>query len=364
MQQSMLFVNGVNTSFGGSGAESMRTWKKSFQGANIQYDYFHTVPNLGLPRGNIRYLIFLVIYFLPGSIFRFFKFPLFEFFYKLSVINVFLFYRVVCRGDFFKVVFSHHSSFYLSLIVPYFKRVFLIHDLMYVRVRSMGGSAMLQRICLNIELRIYRRAPHLLVLSYHEMRVLKKFLNNNISLIRCCDLDNVGYFTQKNHNYAVISDWRRSENIHGISQFLLKSNSDCSLARNFHLRIYGFGSNDLISRLSAQGVIQRLNITNGGIFNEMSEVNEMSVLVPIYHGAGIKRKTLEAIVNGRMVFGTKEAFIGIPRRLISKVSRVVTSMNDLGPICMRPSNEVFIKTLSDLRSIFLDISKALESDSI
>jgi hypothetical protein len=360
MQQSILFVNGVNTKFGGSGLESMKTWKKSFQRANFEYHIFDTVPNLCCEKRNIFYVMLLAIYFMPGSIFRVFKFPLFEFLYKVSVVNVILFSRLFYKSNDHVVVFSHHSAFYLSLIVPYLKRVFLIHDLMYVRVRSMGGSRIFQRICLNIELRIYRRAPHLLVLSYHEMRILKKFLNNKISLIRCCDLDFVGDDNKKNQSYAVISDWRRSENIHGISQFLLKSKSNCTAVYNYHLCIYGFGSNELISKLLAEGITSGLNISNGGVFKEMSELKEMNVLVPIYQGAGIKRKTLEALVNGRMVFGTKEAFIGIPRRLIYRVSKVVTSISDLDYVHMAPSNAVFTTVLSELSDIFMDISKELK----
>ena len=69
-------------------------------------------------------------------------------------------------------------------------------------------------------------------------------------------------------------------------------------------------------------------------------------------GAGIKRKTLEALCSGRMVVGTKGAFIGLPYWLISNVVLKVSSLHDLNNLPDIPAKAQFSIALQNLSKRF------------
>lgn len=228
---------------------------------------------------------------------------------------------------------------------------------MYVRSRSLGASRRLQRLLLNLELRIYRLAPTLLVQSYHEWRLLRRFLVNRIHLISCCDLDLVTASVDRRSGLAVISDWRRPENVHGATKFFSSSAAKAYDGGKLRLRFFGFGSKTLVERLATAGVSPRIDIADGGVFKELSNIAEGYFFVPIYQGAGIKRKTLEALSSGRMVVGTKAAFIGLPSWLIADVTYRVMSIGDLQALPDLPDELAFSKALSDLSRWFRGIGE-------
>ena len=353
----VLFVNGINTRFGGSVSESNRTWFNSFKKNDITFEVLNTVPFFGFGHKSRQYFFLLSIYFLPGTFFRLVKAEIFEFAYKLSPLMTtsFIWMMIVRRPR--RIIFSHHSAFYLALFCSRVKRIFLIHDLMYVRSRSRGGCRRLQRLFLNLELRIYRLAPTLLVQSYHEWRLLRYFLGNTVYLIGCCDLNLIAAPAEKIPSLAVISDWRRPENVHGAMQFFATA-----VARTYEgdvlcFRFFGFGSQTLVERLRAEGVSRNISMVNGGTFGKVSDISEGFFFVPIYQGAGIKRKTLEALGAGRMVVGTKAAFIGLPAWLLLDVTLHVTSITDLQVLPSLPKRSAFEKVLGDLAQIFHGIGE-------
>lgn len=353
----VLFINGINTGFGGSVAESNKTWLASFRKNGIAFKILNTVPHFGLTQKSRLYLMLLSLYFLPGTFFRLLTAPIFEFAYKLSPIVAVSFIRAMSTQRPRRVIFSHHSVFYLALFCSHAKRIFLIHDLMYVRSRSRGASRRLQRVFLNVELRIYRLAPTLLVQSYHEWRLLKHFLKNRVYLISCCDLNLAVAPVERRPGLAVISDWRRPENVHGASQFFSTSAAKSYEGPELCFRFFGFGSEALVERLATIGVSANINIANGGTFNKVSDITEGYFFVPIYQGAGIKRKTLEALISGRMVIGTKAAFIGLPAWLIANVTWRVTSIGDLLKLPRLPDEKAYSKALDDLSQRFHSIGE-------
>lgn len=63
------------------------------------------------------------------------------------------------------------------------------------------------------------------------------------------------------------------------------------------------------------------------------------IISPIFHGSGIKTKTIEALMYNRMVIGTKEAFVGIDKEDIEKIG-----------VCCETKEE-FIKTLTNRNNL-------------
>lgn len=355
----VLVVNGVNTGFGGAVAEVMRTWEASFRERNVSFERLETVPRFGYGKKSRSYLLALALYFLPGSIFRLWSAPVFELAYKLSPALILRFLRAQARLEPRTVVFSHHASFYLSLFTRRARRVFAIHDLLYVRAKSFGASRRLQRLTLAIELWVYRLSPEVLILSYQEWRVLKRFLGDRarVHLIGCYPLTVPASARPcRAGEFAVISDWRRAENVHGAVHFFSQGGAAAApMARDLRFRIFGFGSKLLAERLRSIATSPGITITDGGVFQDLSSIEEGYFFVPIYRGAGIKIKTLKALCDGRVVVGTRAAFIGLPPWILSEVTRRVTSLADLQRPGPAPSVEAFARALARLREVFQEI---------
>ena len=353
----VLFINGINTGFGGSVAESNKTWVASFRKNGVLFDVLDTVPRFSLTKKSRWYFLLLSLYFMPGTLFRIVTAPIFEFAYKLSPFVAINFIRIILTRRPRRVIFSHHSVCYLSLFCSRAKRIFLIHDLMYVRSRSKGASRQMQRLFFNLELSIYRLAPTLLVQSYHEWRVLRYFLNNRIYLISCCDLNSTTMPSKRRSSLAVISDWRRPENVHGATLFFSTTAAKTYDGKELSFRFYGFGSRALVDCLESIGVASNVVIDDGGTFKDVSDITEGYFFVPIYQGAGIKRKTLEALCSGRMVIGTKAAFIGLPAWLITDVTWCINTIDDFQALPSLPDEQTFDRALGGLSRRFCSIGE-------
>jgi hypothetical protein len=96
---------------------------------------------------------------------------------------------------------------------------------------------------------------------------------------------------------------------------------------------------------------------DGGVFNELTDIKEGYFFVPIYQGAGIKRKTLEALCAGRMVVGTKAAFIGLPSWMISEITCRVSTVGDLKRLPILPHKSEFERAMVSLSGKFLSIGE-------
>lgn len=334
MTQEILIVNGINTSKGGSGSHLLSTWTNSLDKHGKKYCVFNTVPIF--PKFSSAYFkkIILALYFMPGTFLRVFRLPLFELFYKISPFLIWNFVSIVRMRKPAHVLFSHHAVFFLSCFWKREKTHYIIHDLLYRRARSLGFNRRISKFVFWVECHIYRRAASLLCLSFQERRILSCFGFNRLQLISSYQLDGANYppETYDSGSVALVSDWRRHENIHGLAAFFdrpcEKHEEVAGILPVF--KVYGFES------ASACGVLEnlpeatsKLIVEDRGFYRNHSEIFEGIFLVPIYQGAGIKIKVLEAFRNRRYVLGTRGAFEGLPRRWLIDVSAVMASLNDL-----------------------------------
>lgn len=67
---------------------------------------------------------------------------------------------------------------------------------------------------------------------------------------------------------------------------------------------------------------------------------ENIIISPIFHGSGIKTKTIEALMYNKTIIGTKEAFVGIDKKDIEKIG-----------VCCETKEE-FIKILSNKKNLW------------
>ena len=337
IKMKILFVNGVNTFFGGSGASAVRCWLGSLARFNFDVTEINIHPHI--PRIANRRIINLVwaLYFLPGSIARIIGSPLMEPFYKISPLLAARILKRMCNSKWDLVIFSHYAVILYSLFVPRLKRVFIIQDLLYRRAKSLGFPAFFCKKMFWFELKMYELSNCLCALSYQEQRILQKFVKCKVHLVGCYEITEreVSVCESNEEQFvAVVSDWRRKENKHGLQKYLAISQVQHGDAQKMvdpfiELRLFGYGSDSFSKTIQRKIGGQDIKVTCGGLFKSYSEIKTSLFLVPIYHGAGIKLKTVEALFNGKRVIGTKGAFHGLPIKCISGMVAVTENSHDL-----------------------------------
>ena len=95
-----------------------------------------------------------------------------------------------------------------------------------------------------------------------------------------------------------------------------------------------------------------------GEFSSFQSIECRYFFIPIYQGAGIKLKTLEAFRNCRYVMGTKEAFLGFPPNSINNISHKLTSLESLALCKFTPKGTIkdFQEAFDLLSNYFINIS--------
>ncbi|MCE9602049.1 MAG: hypothetical protein K8S21_07530 [Gemmatimonadetes bacterium] len=309
----------------------MSAWLASLRRAGAEVTVLDTVPTFGIRRKGAFLFALWAIYFLPGTLFRLSRFPGFEMLVKLSPILAWRLLRRLVRGRPELVVFSHHSSFLYSLFVARHRRVFIIQDLLYVRARSMGYPKALCKLLFKVECKVYGLAEHLVSLSHDELRILERFLGPRISLASCLDREEVvaGLPATPDRRIALVSDWRRPENLHGLLTFFAPDRDAGGSGERHEFVLYGFDSAAATRKVAAAAPHTGHAFTDGGTYATFTDIQQVFFLVPIYLGAGIKRKTLETLQSGRYVLGTPAAFIGLRPGFLKDRALTVASPRDI-----------------------------------
>ena len=178
------------------------------------------------------------------------------------------------------------------------------------------------------------RAASLVCLSYHEERILRRFGFRRLQLLSSYASESAisPPASYDFRHVALVSDWRRPENIHGAKTFFQQANSTCGATEGgmIHYSIYGFESDSVGGMLARHpGAGSKFNLELKGFYKDHSAIPEGVFLIPIYQGAGIKIKLLEALRHRRYVIGTPGAFEGLPRRWLDGLATMVNSIDDL-----------------------------------
>jgi hypothetical protein len=230
----------------------------------------------------------------------------------------------------------------------------------------MGYSRAITRAVFGVELWVCRSAPRILVHSLPEKRLLSRFLGGSASvrLVSSCEFSQTLRASSSGgaqQSLALIADWRRFENVEGVRAFFLSKPSKISQNNShFSINIWGFNA-EAIGRILSEVRIPWLHFETRGSFSDYSEVRDPLIFVPIFIGAGIKIKVLEALAHGKGVVGTKAAFIGIPRSILKGVSTRIETLDDLRTLKLAPpSDEEFRIFARGYSAIFEDIDIALQ----
>ena len=360
-----LFVNGININHGGAGKGSFNFWISDIQNHHSLSTININPPFFNSSKSRFNQNLFYSFLHLPGSILRVFNNPLFEFFNKISIFYILFFLIRTSRTPYSSVIFSHHSSFYLQFLVPYKKRILVVHDILYERAKSFGAKKIIQKFIFSIELIFYRHSRLILIQSYREYRIIKSFLGEDkCFLIKSYPVNNkivkFDYNLSETKHFAVVADWRRRENIGGLLKFFAKPSLADRMVKNITIDIWGYASDVALNKI--QNITKgdpSINFVNKGSFVSYKQVNAPIILILIYQGAGIKFKLLEALNNCKLVFSTPMGLKGLPiikSKLIYKIDHII----DLRKKAVKASEKDYESFLLFYKKNFVDFARALD----
>jgi len=231
---------------------------------------------------------------------------------------------------------DHSQCFIYGTLFPEVKKIMMSHDVIYQRISRQSGS-ILSKWCYLTE-RKYLNQINATIFSFSEKdKSLIKDLYGIDSAAIPGNIDSLAIDalpTNIADNYIFFGQWVRQDNLSGLIWFFDEVYPQCLGKTKF----------TIIGRGLPQQVLDSLqdktNVEYLGFVDNPYQLiaNSKAVLSPLFTGAGVKFKVLEALACGTPVIGTDIAFEGIPpisaNFMIKSVSpqEYLNAMNNVGNI--------------------------------
>lgn len=151
-------------------------------------------------------------------------------------------------------------------------------------------------------------AKRCIVLNQRDSEELKKIYGRSADLIFPTSFAEALVLTPSSviNPYVLFVGSDFFANVEGIMWFLSK------VSPYLKMKVMIVGSICNILRSKAKDILHE-NIVLRGFVDDLDEVyaNAACVISPIFSGSGLKTKTIEALMYGKSIYGTTEAFVGV-----------------------------------------------------
>lgn len=234
--------------------------------------------------------------------------PMFSVRFNWGILNAI---KKLTRNNKYDAMVCDHSQMflygkYLNVDIP---KILLSHDVIAQRV-SRTSNALMRWICIQSEkLALNVDNGHVFSFSQKDCDLITQIYGIPATL-------NLDYIDKKiiearpnkiNDEYIFIGKWSRADNLDGVVWFFKEVVPN--VKRNITISIIGKGFPE--GKISNENPNVKLNIL-GFVDNPYDTIaNCKAVLSPLFTGAGIKVKVIEALGCGTPVLGTDIAFEGI-----------------------------------------------------
>ena len=242
-----------------------------------------------------------------------FVYPLFSIRFNWFVVRKI---RKLAKRNCYKTVILNHSNMFLygKYINKDIPKVLFCQDVIAQRV-SRSASYMIQKICIFSEQMVLSQTNgHIFSFSQKDCDLIKKIYGKRANL--CLDyIDEkiLGKKPEKIEDYFVLfGDWKRKENMDG-AMWLISQVGPC-LKNKVHIKVIGRGFPQNLRNVSSNLSLEVL-----GFVDDPYSILTCSkaLLSPLFTGAGVKVKVIEALACGVPVIGTEIAFEGLPLQFSS-----------------------------------------------
>lgn len=216
------------------------------------------------------------------------------------------------RNNYDVLYFDFSQVFIYSLFIKHKYKVFMSHDVIYQKyLRSSSLVNDLFRPFLKFsERKLLKSAHKIFCFSHKDQKLIKNFYKINSTPVSFY-IDEIIYeHKYKNvhmdNSYMLYGAWNRPENSEGLEWFL---NEVMPSISNIRIKIIGSSLSDFLK----QKITLYPNIEYLGFIEDpyLELMKSKALIAPVFKGAGVKVKVIEALASGTPVIGTVVAFEGV-----------------------------------------------------
>lgn len=309
----------------------------SYQGHDLQVnEKIHVIKR---NKNNIVYKLVSVLLF-P------FFFPFFSVRLRFSL----LFYLCKVKKRYDILYFDFSQVFLYSLFIRHPRKVLMVHDVIFQKYKRKGGlSNIILFFLKDTERRIFKRNKEIYCLSKKDVEILQtqyEVIAKRVDILIDEKIKKLDYrYLKISNRFCFYAAWNRAVNYDGLLWFIERVYPE--LSRDSCFDIIGGGMNTKMIKL----IYNLPNINYCGFLENPYQTIAQSraLIAPIFQGAGVKVKVLEALAVGTNVIGTTTAFEGIE---IEGIAHSLTFCKN---------EEDFIKVINSYPKISPDEKKKLRN---
>lgn len=251
-----------------------------------------------------------VFYKLLNAASLFFIFPLFT--AKFNIFILLYLKKVIKSNHYNHIYFDFSQMFLYAKFLNHNNKILMSHDIIVQRYSRTSNSAIVKFCYLTEKWVLSVKNGNIFTFSQKDSDLLfsyYKLLSTPTHFYLSKDVVN-SFPNSVNDYFVFFAMWKRSDNYEGLEWFL--NEVFLKLPKRINIKVIGSGLNDqLIRWISDYNEIEYL----GFIDNPYPLISNAKALIsPLFTGAGVKVKVIEALACGTPVIGTDISFEGIDEK--------------------------------------------------
>lgn len=257
----------------------------------------------------------------------------------------------IIRKNHYDLIMLNHSNVFLigKFVCSKIPKVLFAHDVIAQRVMR-SSSKVMQKICIGSE-RFGFKMPnaHIFSFSPKDCNLIKSLYHKeaNVCLDYIDDAIINKEITEVQPYFMFFGDWYRSENYEGCLWFfknvapLIKKPTTFKIVGRMFPKEKLVNTNPLVT-------VEIL-----GFVDDPYDIltKSAALITPLFQGAGIKVKVIEALASGVPVIGTDIAFEGLPKQFSSFMK-----------LCDTPQQ--YIEQMQQVSSVHIDERRKMKQDFV
>ena len=284
----------------------------SYAQIDLIYFKYDDEPEYCVPNENIKILRIMKNSTLV-KIFHVLQHPFMHPIFSVRFDYLFLKYikKIIKVNDYNLLYLDHSQMFIYGAYFPKIKKLLMAHDVMAQRYER-HGNMLSKKLILRDEKNLMKM-PNSIVFTFSEKDndiIINKYNVRAYSTNFFLDEDIINATPNLiKRNIVLMGKWDRTDNLDGLIWFL--DNVYPLLAKDIKIAIYGkWMPENIIKRIKDEAQIEYY----GFVKNPYPSIaNSLAMISPLFSGAGVKVKVVEALACGTPVVGTNIAFEGISK---------------------------------------------------
>ena len=227
---------------------------------------------------------------------------------RFSVKELMILLKTMRRTRYDLIVLDHSQLFIYGLFIRRVPKIAISHDVITQRIHRQGNylKYLHSRITESILIRLLRDT-RFYTFSKKDKLYLKNLGANEVFTTSFYPNFTVSDYPSLENAIVLFASWSRPENIEGLRWFVESVLPFIRL--DIQVKVLGGGlPNKDIDRLKTHSNVKYLGFVDDPA---VSIASSMLLIAPIFQGAGVKVKVVDALSLGTPVLGTKMAFEGI-----------------------------------------------------